>query len=152
MGSTPHKHLIIGAIAYHFDGSLQQVVDVGGGQGKAPPAIVAIEACLVNAAQRVDARVYEDVTLAPRLLEPGVDLAYRPMVVKDPGRDDEWWAMLAVGLEDLDEHSLKIVLSHIPGHMKAERLPGVSWCLWSARPRLSRCAGSARLPAKHTWL
>ncbi len=111
MEKIDYKELIINSIRYHFDGALDAVVKVGGAQGKAPPAIEKIKSSLVNAASSAEARVYGDYELSPKLLGAGVDLAYRKVVVSDVNREDEWVALLAVGLELLDEHSQKVVAS-----------------------------------------
>ncbi|QGZ60526.1 hypothetical protein [Paraburkholderia acidisoli] len=123
MESVKHKELIIGCIRHHFDGALQMVKNVGGGSGKAPPAIANIKSSLVNAAGGVDACIYDDHDLSSKLLEPGVDLAYRSVIVSDLKRDDEWVAVLAVGLTELDEHSRKVVLSHVPKRDGGEASP-----------------------------
>ncbi|WP_129112246.1 hypothetical protein [Burkholderia pseudomallei] len=114
MDSVKCKELIIGCIRYHFEGALQEVKDAGGASGNAPPAIENIKSSLVSAASGVEARVYDDYELSSKLLEPGTDLAYRSVIVSDMQRDDEWVAVLAVGLSELDGHSRKVALSYMP--------------------------------------
>ncbi len=111
MDSVQCKELIIGCIRYHFDGARQKVEEAGGGSGKALSAIANAKSSLVLAASGVDARTYDDHDLSSKLLGPGVDLAYRSVIVSDVKRDDEWVAVLAVGLDKLDEHTRKVVLS-----------------------------------------
>lgn len=105
------RELVIGSIRHHFDGVLKMVAQAGGSSGKAPSAIENVKSSLVKAASSVEARVYGDYDLSSKLLNPGVDLAYRSAIVSDVERDDEWVAVLAVGLEKLDEHTQKVVES-----------------------------------------
>jgi hypothetical protein len=123
MDSVKCKELVVGCIRHHFDGALQRVKQLGGGSGKAPPAIENIKSSLVRAAGGVDARIYKDYDLSSKLLEPGVDLAYRGVIVSDIKRDDEWVAVLAVGLAELDEHSRKVALSYMPKREDGDAIP-----------------------------
>lgn len=109
MDSDKCRELVISSIRHHFDGALKMVAQAGGSSGKAPSAIENVRSSLVKAASGVDARVYDDYDLSSKLLNPGVDLAYRSAIVSDVERDDEWVAVLAVGLEELDEHTQKVV-------------------------------------------
>lgn len=111
MDSGKLKELVIGSIRYHFDGALKMVERVGGNDSKASLAIENVKSSLIKAASMVDARVYDDYELSAKLLKPGVDLAYRSAIVSDVDRSDEWIAVLALGLETLDDHTRKVVES-----------------------------------------
>lgn len=105
------KELVIGSIRHHFDGMLEMVAKVGGAKGKAPAAIEGVKSSLIKAASAVNARIYEDYELSAKLINSGVDLAYRSAIVSDVERTDEWIAVLALGLHELDAHTQKVVNS-----------------------------------------
>jgi hypothetical protein len=109
MDSVKLKELVIGSIRHHFDEALKMVEQVGGAGGKAPSVIENVKSSLIKAATSVNARVYDDHEFSDKLLNPGVDLAYRNVIVSDVTRNDEWLAGLAVGLEALDEKTRNVV-------------------------------------------
>lgn len=111
MDALQCKDWVVGCITRHFDGALAAVGKVGGAGGKAPAAIEAAKLSLVRAAWGVRATIYPDYELSAKILKSGVDLAYRNIAQSDAPGSEQWLAVLAVGLEELDEHTRKVVSS-----------------------------------------
>jgi hypothetical protein len=122
----PHKlkELVIGSIDHAFNTWVDIAAKASNGDSKAIPAIHAMQKSIVAAASSVEARVYADDEFSAKIVAPGIDLAYRAAVVSDSSRDDEWIAVLAIGFEHLDEHTRKVLHSHVDPRVKNSNLAG----------------------------
>jgi hypothetical protein len=105
------KKFIVDSIDHHFNG-LRDLVAQNGGSVKATNAINVIQATLLKAAQNAAVETLPDYELTDRMLKPGIDIAWRKVIVSDTSLNDEWVAALAVGMEKLDEHTCKVVESN----------------------------------------
>ena len=111
MDGIQAKKFVVGSIDHHFNG-LRDLVAQNGGSVKATNAINVIQATLLKAAQNAAVETLPDYELSDRMLKPGIDIAWRKVIVSDTSLTDEWVAALAVGMEQLDEHTRKVVESN----------------------------------------
>lgn len=111
MDGIQAKKFVIGSIDHHFNG-LRDLVAQNGGSVKATNAINVIQATLLKAAQNAEVEALPDYELSERMLKPGINIAWRKVIVSDTSLSDEWVAALAIGIEALDEHTRKVVESN----------------------------------------
>lgn len=111
MDGIQAKKFVIGSIDHHFNG-LRNLVAQNGGSVKATNAINVIQSTLLKAAQNAEVETLLDYELSERMLKPGIDIAWRKVIVSDTSLSDEWVAALAIGIKELDEHTRKVVESY----------------------------------------
>lgn len=111
MDSKQVKEFVIGSIDYHFNG-LRELVEQNGGSVKVKNAINVIQTTLLKAAQNAEIEPLPDYELSDRMLKPGIDIAWRKVIVSDASLTDEWVAALAVSMDQLDEHTRRVVESY----------------------------------------
>lgn len=113
MEPTKLKDLVVGGIERTFQAWAEIATRAGGGSGKAVPAIQGMQTAILEAVKNIDARIYPDDEFSSKVALTGADLAYRSAIVSDASRDDEWIAALSIGFEQLDDHTRKVLLSHV---------------------------------------
>lgn len=111
MDGKQAKKFVIDSIDHHFNG-LRDLVAKNGGSVKATNAINVIQATLLKAAQNAEVETLPDYELSERMLKPGINIAWRKVIVSDTSLNDEWVAALAIGIEELDEHTRNVVESN----------------------------------------
>lgn len=116
------KELVIGSTNATFNMWADLATKASGGGSVAIQAIKKMQTSIITAAQGVEARVYPDDEFSTIVRAPGVDLAYRSAIVSDASRDDEWIAALAIGFDQLDEHSRKMLQRHHEVNVKDTNL------------------------------
>lgn len=118
------KELVVGTINATFDAWADMATKASNGQSKAITAIRGMQKSISSAATTVDARIYADDEFTANIVSPGLDLGYRMAVVSDTTRNDEWVAALAIDFQKLDEHSRKVLQSHVDYFVNSSNLAG----------------------------
>lgn len=118
------KELVIGSIEHTFNAWADLATKHSNGSSKALPAIKAMQKSIMTSANKAEARVCPDYEFSSKIVLPGIDLAYRSAVISDITRDDEWVAALAIDFDNLDEHTQKVLHSHVDPQLENSNLAG----------------------------